>query len=66
MNVQLVSDGKGKVTAVQISLKDWKELERKLEAFHIAESIKAGHEEMKLIEKGELKVPSFAEFLNAL
>jgi|GEM_PF-3794277 len=44
MNVQLVSNGKGKVTAVQIPLKDWKELEKKLEAFIIAESIKAGYE----------------------
>ena len=66
MNVQLVSNGKGKVTAVQIPLKDWKELEKKLEAFNIAESIKAGYEEMRLIEKGDLKVPSFTEFLDGL
>ena len=66
MNVQLVSNGKGKVTAVQIPLKDWKELEKKLEAFNIGESIKAGYEEMKLIEKGDLEAPSFKEFLNGL
>jgi len=66
MNVQLVSNGKGKVTAVQIPLKDWKELEKKLEAFNISESIKAGYQEMKLIEKGELEVPSLKEFLNGL
>lgn len=66
MNVQLVSNGKGKVTAVQISLKDWKELRKKLDAFNVAESIKAGYEEVKLIEKGELEVPSLKDFLNGL
>ncbi|MDB5120073.1 MAG: hypothetical protein JWN56_1291 [Sphingobacteriales bacterium] len=66
MNVQLVSNGKGKVTAVQIPLKDWKELEKKLEAFNIGESIKAGYNEMKLIEEGKLQVPSFNDFLNGL
>ena len=66
MNVQLVSNGKSKVTAVQIPLKDWKELEKKLEAFNIAESIKAGYEEMRLIERGDLQVPSFKEFLDGI
>jgi hypothetical protein len=66
MNVQLVSNGKGKVTAVQIPLKDWKELEKKLEAFNISESIKAGYEEMRLIERGDLQVPSFKEFLDGI
>ena len=66
MNVQLVSNGKGKVTAVQIPLKDWKEREKKLEAFNIAESIKAGYEEKRLIERGDLQVPSFKEFLDGI
>jgi len=33
MNVQLVSNNKGKVTAVQIPVKEWKEVEKKLTAF---------------------------------
>lgn len=66
MNIQLVSNEKGNVTAVQIPLKEWKEIEKKLEAFKIAESIKAGYLEMQLIEKGELKAPSLKEFLDGL
>ncbi len=66
MNVQFVSNGKGKVTAVQIPLKDLKELEKKLAAFNIAQRIKAGYQEMRRIEKGELEMQSFKDFLNCL
>jgi len=66
MTVQLVSDINGKVTAVQIPVKEWKKLEEKLELFDIAESIKVGHKEMQQIEDGELKAKSFEEFLNEL
>lgn len=66
MNVQLVSDTKGKITAVQVPLKEWKNIEKKLEAFDVAESIKIGYSEMKLIEKGTLKAKTFEDFLNEL
>ena len=66
MNVQLVSNTRGKVTAVQIPVKEWKEVERKLGAFNIAESIKAGYNEMLQIEKGELEEKSIEQFLNEL
>ncbi|MFI5139145.1 MAG: hypothetical protein ACHQIM_15085 [Sphingobacteriales bacterium] len=66
MNVQLVSNTKGKVTAVQIPVKDWKEVKRKLEAFNIAESIKTGYNEMLQIEKGQMEEKSFEQFLNGL
>ena len=66
MNVQLVSNAKGKVTAVQIPVKEWKELEKKLAAFNIAESIKSGYNEMLQIEAGALETKSFESFLNEL
>lgn len=66
MNVQFVSNSKGKITAVQLPLKEWKEVERKLEAFRIAESIRAGYKEMKQIESGEIKAKTIEEFLNEL
>ncbi|HWZ04829.1 MAG TPA: hypothetical protein VNX40_14530 [Mucilaginibacter sp.] len=66
MNVQLVSNNKGKVTAVQIPVKEWKEVEKKLAAFNIAESIKTGYNEMKRIENGELEAKSLDQFLNEL
>jgi hypothetical protein len=66
MNVQLVSDTKGKVTAVQIPVKEWKELKKKLAAFNIAESVKTGYNEMLQIENGQLEAKSFEQFLNEL
>ncbi|MCF2486581.1 hypothetical protein [Dyadobacter sp. CY347] len=66
MNVQFVSNSKGKITAVQLPLKDWQEVERKLEAFEIAASIRTGFEEMKQIENGKLKATTLDDFLNGL
>ncbi|MDQ1086943.1 hypothetical protein [Siphonobacter sp. SORGH_AS_1065] len=66
MNVQYVSNAKGKVTAVQLPLKDWQEVEKKLEAFAIAEGIKAGYREMQIIEEGKLPAKTLSDFLNEL
>ena len=66
MNVQFLANDKGKVTAVQVPLKDWKELERKATAYDMAESIRNGLKEVELIEKGELKPKSFEDLLNEL
>ena len=59
MNVQLVSNTKGKVTAVQIPVKEWEEVKKKLAAFNIAESIKTGYNEMLQIENGQLEAKTF-------
>jgi len=66
MNIQLVSNAKGKVTAVQIPVKDWAEVKKKLDAFSIAESIRAGYNEMIEIENSQLEAKSFEQFLNEL
>lgn len=66
MNVQFLANDKGKVTAVQMPLKDWKELERKAEAYDVAASIRNGLKEVELIEKGELKPKSFEDLINEL
>ena len=66
MDIQFVSDKKGKLKAVQVSLKKWQDIERKLEAYDLAESIKVGYKEMKQIERGELKAKSFVDFINEL
>ena len=66
MNVQFVSNAKGQVTAVQLPLKEWKEVEQKLEAFRLATSIKNGYEEMQQIEKGKLAATTLDDFLNEL
>ena len=66
MNVQLVSNTKGKVTAVQIPVKEWEEVKKKLAAFNIAESIRTGYNEMLQIENGQLEAKSFEQFLDEL
>jgi hypothetical protein len=66
MNVQFLANDKGKITAVQVPLKDWKELERKAQAYDMAESIRKGLKEVELIEKGEIKPKSFEDLLNEL
>ena len=66
MNVQFLANEKGKVTAVQLPLKDWKELERKAEAYDLAASIRTGLKEVESIEKGELKPKSLEDLLNEL
>ncbi|WP_159474630.1 hypothetical protein [Dyadobacter sp. 3J3] len=66
MNVQFVSNSKGKITAVQLPLKDWKEVEKKLEAFNLAANIKAGFREMEQIENGEIEAKTLQQFLNEL
>jgi len=64
--MQYVSDGNGKVTAVQVPIKVWKDLERKAEAFDIASSIRKGFNEMEQIEKGELKAKTMEQLLHEL
>ena len=66
MNVQFVSNSKGKVTAVQLPLKEWQDVERKLEAYNIASSIRTGFKEMQQIENGEIKAKSLDQFLDEL
>lgn len=66
MDVQFVSDAEGKITAVQVPLKQWKEVKKKLEAFEIAEGIKKGYKEMQQIENGKVKAKLIEQFLDEL
>ena len=66
MDVQFVSDNKGKIKAVQVGLKDWKELKKKADAFDVANSIRQGLKEVELIESGQLKSKTLDELLNEL
>lgn len=66
MNIQFLANNQGKITAVQLPIKDWKELERKAEAYDLAASIRTGLKEVELIEKGEIKPKSLEDLLNEL
>jgi len=66
MNPRFVVNDKGKVTAVQVALKDWQELERKAQAYDRANSIQNGLKEVALIENKVIKPKSFIDLLNEI
>ncbi len=66
MDIQFVSDDKGKIKAVQVALKDWKELASKAKAFDLATSIRQGLKEVELIENGQIKAKSLEELVDEL
>lgn len=66
MNVQFLPDHWGNVIAVQLLIKDWKKLERKVKAYDLAASIQIGLKETELIEKGEIKLKSLEDLLNEI
>ena len=73
MNLQYITDGKGNKNAVQMPMKDWKqiqkdlnELERlrnkKLFMTELAEAV----EEMKLVLSGKIRARKAEDFINEL
>lgn len=66
MHIQFVSDNSGKIRAVQLPLKYWKELAKKAKAFDLANSIRQGFEEAELIENGKLGTKTLEDLLNEL
>lgn len=53
-------------TTAQMSLKEWKEAERKIRAFEIAQGIKQALKEVEKIQKGEIKSKTIWEVLDEL
>lgn len=66
MDIQFISDNTGKVKAVQVPLKAWKELTKKANAFDVANSIRQGLKEVELIEKGKIQAKTWDDLLNEL
>lgn len=77
MNIQYISDYKGNTTGVFIPIQEWEGLKSKFKGLeevelaeqsknNILENIKNGLEELKLIEKGELRTRPAKEFINEL
>ena len=52
--------------AKRVRREEKKDVEKKLSAVDIAESIKKGLAEVKLIEEGKLKATTLKDFLNGL
>lgn len=73
MDLQYITDTKGRKNAVQLPLKDWKRIKKDLEELErlrnkklfLAELAEAV-EEMKQINSGEIKARNAEDFLNEL
>ncbi len=66
MQVQYVTDEKGKKTAVQLSLKQWLHLRNSLKKFELFEDLKQAFKEMEAEKKGKLKTPATKQLLAQL
>lgn len=77
MNLQYISDNKGKVTGVYIPIQEWEGLKSKFEGLEEAEiaepskeeilhGLQQAVEEMNLIKKGKLKARDARDLLNEL
>lgn len=64
MNVQFLSNEKGKKTGVLVTIEDWKEIQKKLEREKFFASLSMSVEEMKLMRKGRLAKPDISELFN--
>ena len=73
MNLQYITDTKGRKNAVQLPLKEWEQIQKDLEEldrlrnkkFFMAELAEAV-EEMKLIKAGKKKARNAEDFINEL
>jgi hypothetical protein len=66
MDVQYVTNDKGKKTAVQLSLKQWKDLQKGIKKLEVLEDLKQAFKEMEQHSKGRLKTLSTKQLLAQL
>jgi hypothetical protein len=66
MHVQYVTDEKGKKTAVQLSLKQWNDLQKSVKKLEVFEDLKQAFKEMDAHSKGKLKTPTTKQLLAQL
>jgi hypothetical protein len=66
MQVQYVTDGKGKTTAIQLSVKQWKEFQKGMKKLELLEELKQAVKDMKQHEEGNLSTPTTKQLLSQL
>ena len=64
MNVQFLSNEKGKKTGVLVTMEDWKDIQKKLEREKFFTSLSKSVDEMKLMLEGKLPKPDVSELFN--
>ena len=70
MDVQYVSDHKGRAKAVQVPVEDWEKLLSKLkkyeQALKIRNDLKEAYSQVETLRKSRAKKSSLSEFVNEL
>ena len=70
MDVQYVSDHKGRAKAVQVPVEDWEKLLSKLkkyeQALKIRNDLKEAYSQVETLKKSRAKKSSLSEFVNEL
>lgn len=66
MHVQFVTDENGKKKGVQISMKQWDDMQKGLKKLKILEDLKNAFHEMEEYNKGKIKTPSTKQLLAQL
>ena len=66
MRVQYVTNEKGKKTAVQITLKEWQELQKGIKKLELFDELKRAFAEMEQHSQGKLKTPTTKQLLSQL
>ncbi len=66
MHVQYVTDEKGKKTAVQLSIKQWNDLQKGVKKLELFEDLKQAFKEMEAHSKGKIKTPTTKELMAQL
>jgi hypothetical protein len=64
MNVQFLSNEKGKKTGVLVTMEDWGDIQKKLERERFFASLSKSVDEMKMMRKGKLSKPDISELFN--
>ncbi len=66
MQVQYVTNERGKKTAIQLPLKQWEELQKGIKKLELFEDLKQAFKEMEHHKKGTLKTISTKQLLSQL
>lgn len=66
MEVQYLTNERGKKTAVQISLRQWQQIEKDLHKLDVLQSLQQAFHEMQLHEQGKLTTPTTQQLLAEL
>lgn len=70
IHLQYLNDEEGNLTAVQIPIEEWQQLEKKMkkyeQAFQVKEDLAAAFREVKQMQAGKLPKQTLSEFLDEL